>query len=152
MTTKSTTENIFDQAADTFVSALKNCVHLQDEMTKKCFSLVKEWGEAGDWAKSSQNFMGQAMPNMQKAAEESMKLWEQNAAKSMELLSEGFATAQTTSAPEAQEKLKKLWEQSLDAMRENTENMVKLSSESMQAYADFMKEQLEGATATAAAG
>ena len=151
MTTKSKNQSFFDQAADTYVNAFKSCVHLQEEMAQKCFELVKGWGEAEDWTKNYQDLTAQAMPNMTKAAEESMKLWEQNASRCMELLSEGFATAQAPSPTDAQERLQKLWESSLDAMRESSENVVKLSSEALQAYADFMKGQTEPAKATAGA-
>ena len=153
MSAKSKTESLFDQAADTYVNAFKTCVRMQEEMAKKCFDLVQGWGQAEDWTKNYQDLIGQAVPNMQKAAEDSMKLWEQNASRCMELLSEGFATTQSPSPTEAQERLQKLWESSLDAMRENTESVVKLSSEALQAYADFMKGQTETAkeVATAAA-
>ena len=82
----------FDQAADTFVDAFKACVHLQEETAKKCFELVNGWGESEDWTKNWQQLVEQAMPNMQKRMEESMKLWEKNAQRCMDLLSEGFAT------------------------------------------------------------
>ena len=137
---KSKTETLFDEAADTFVNAFKTCVHLQEETAKKCFDLVKGWGECDDWTKHYQQFIEQTMPNMKKASEDSMALWKKNAEKCMELLGEGFATAQAPSASEAQERLRKLWEKSLGAMKENTESVVKLSSEAMQAYADYMKE------------
>ena len=151
MSAKTTTESLFDQAADTYVKAFKSCVHLQEETAKKCVDLVQGWGQGEDWSKNYQNFIGQIVPNMQKSAEESMKLWEQNASRCMELLSEGFATAQAPSPTDAQERLQKLWESSLDAMRESSENVVKLSSEALTAYADFMKGQTEPAKATAGA-
>ena len=151
MTTKSKTESFFDQAADTYVNAFKSCVHLQEEMAGKCVDLVKGWGEGEDWTKNYQDLVGQAVPNMKKAADESMKLWEKNAAKCMELLGEGFAATQATTPSDAQVRLQKLWEQSLESMRENTENVVKRSSEAMQAYADFMKDKTDKMTEAAAA-
>ena len=91
------------------------------------------------------------MPNMQKVADDSMKLWEKNATRCMELLNEGFAATQAPSPSDAQARLQTLWEDSLKAMRENTEKVVKLSSEAMQGYADFMKEQTEKMTEAATA-
>ena len=141
MSDKSKTQSVFDQAADTYVNAFKTCVHLQDEMAKQCVELVQGWGQGEDWTKHYQDLVGQAVPNMQKAAEDSMQLWEKNASRCMELLTEGFSTSQAPSPTEAQERLQKLWENSLAAMRENSEAVVKLSSEALQAYADFMKDQ-----------
>lgn len=137
---KSKPESLFDEAADTFVNAFKTCVHLQEETAKKCFDVVKGWGETDDWTKQYQQFVEQTMPNMKKASEESMALWKKNAEKTMALLTEGFATTQAPTLTEAQERLQKLWEESLAAMKENTETVVKRSSEAMQAYADYMKE------------
>lgn len=136
---KSKTEKLFDEAADTFVDAFKNCVHLQEETAKKCFDLVKGWSESDDWAKQHQDLLEQTMPNLKKTTEESMELWKKNAEKSLELLGAGLETTQSASAAEAQARLQKLWEESLGAMQENTETVVKLSSETMQAYADYMK-------------
>lgn len=137
---KSKTETLFDEAADTFVNAFKTCVHLQEDTAKKYFDLVKGWGECDDWTKHYQQYVEQTMPNLKKASEQSMELWKKNAEKCMELLGEGFATTQSTSANEAQERLKGLWEKSLAAMQENTKTVVNLSNEAMQAYADYMKE------------
>lgn len=130
----------FDQAADTFVDAFKTSVRLQEETAKKCFELVKGWGESDDWTKNWQQLVEQAMPNMQKRMEESLKMWESNAQRCMELLGEGFKTTQTSSGSEAQAHLQSLWEKTLGAMRENTEAVIKLNSDAMQAYADYMKD------------
>jgi hypothetical protein len=150
MTTKTDTEKYFDQAADTFLNAFKSCVNLQEETAKKCSDLAKGWSDGEEWKKRAEDLGEQAMPNMQKAGEDTMKFWEKNAAKCMDLLGEGFAATQAASPSEAQVKLQKLWEESLGAMRENTETMVKLSSEAMQAYAEFMKDQAEKMPAAAA--
>jgi Mg2+ and Co2+ transporter CorA len=136
----SKTETLFDQAADTFVNAFKTCVHLQEDTAKQCLELVKGWSATDDWAKHSQQFMEQTMPGMKKASEQAMELWKANATKSLKLLGEGFATTQAQSPTEAQTRLQKLWEESLKTMQENTESVVKLSSEAMQAYADYMKD------------
>ena len=133
------TKTLFDQAADTFVNAFKTCVQVQEDTAKKCVELVKGWGESDDVTKQYQQFIDQTMPTMKKASEESMELWKKNAEKCMALLGEGFAATKEPSVEDAQARLKQLWEQSLGAMKENTETVVKLSGEAMQAYADYMK-------------
>lgn len=142
----------FDQAADTFLNTFNSCVSLQQDTAGKFFDLAKKWGGADDWAKQYQDLGEKTMPQVKKAAEDSLKFWEENSRKCMKLLGEGFAATQVPSPDEAQMKLKKLWEDSLASMRENTETMVKTSSEALQAYVDFMKKQTETAAGKATAG
>lgn len=146
MSTKAKTESYFDQAADTFLNAFKTCVRLQEETATKCFDLAKKWGETEDWQKQYEDLSKEALPDVKKAAEDTLKFWEDNAKKCMDLLGEGFATSKAPSVTEAQEKLQQLWQESLATMRTNTETMVKLSSEAMQAYVDFMKKNAETVT------
>lgn len=151
MKTKSDAEQYFDQAAAAFLGTFKSCARLQQETAEKCLDLAKGWSGGQDWTKSYQELGGKAMPQMKKAAEDSLKFWEENAKQCMALLGEGFSAAPAPSFEEAQAKLQKLWEDSLQAMRDNTESMLKVSSEAMEAYADFMKKHMEAAeTATAA--
>ena len=51
-----------------------------------------------------------------------------------------FAAAQAKTPSDAQGRLQKLWENSLGAMKENTETMVRLSGEAMKAYADYLND------------
>lgn len=150
MKTTSDTAKYFDQAADTFLNTFKSCASLQQETASKFFDLTKQWSDTDDWTKPYKELSEQAMPQVKKAAEDSQKFWEDNAKKCLEQLKEGFATAEVPSPDEAKAKLQKLWEDSLASMRENTETMVQLSSESMQAYVDFMKKQAEVAAKQAA--
>lgn len=151
MTTKSDTAKYFDQAAKTFLNAFDSCVSLQQETTSKYFDLAKQWSETDDWTKQYKELSEKAVPQMKKAAEDSLKFWEDSTKKCMDLLGEGFATTQATAPEEAKAKLEKLWADALASMRENTEATVKLSSEAMQAYVDFMQKQTESATKAATA-
>ncbi|MCB1235680.1 MAG: hypothetical protein KDM91_11470 [Verrucomicrobiae bacterium] len=137
---KNTFESLFDEAADTYVNAFKSCVRIQEDTARQCFDFVKGWGKTDDLAKRQEQFIEQAVTNMKKAADDSMDLWKQNADKCLKLLEEGFAAAQAKTPSDAQGRLQKLWENSLGAMKENTETMVRLSGEAMKAYADYLND------------
>jgi len=151
MKKKTDAENYFDQAADTFTNAFKTCVRLQEQAMDQCVHLAKGWSDGEDWMKPGRELGEQAMPKMKQMAEDSLKSWEANVKKCMGWLDEGFSAAKAPSLEDAQATMRKLWEESLGAMRENTEAMLKLGSEALQASVDFMKKQADTTTATAAA-
>lgn len=151
MTTQSDTAKYFGQAADAFLNTFNSCVSLQQETAQKYFDLAKQWSETDDWTKQYKELSEQTMPQMKKAAEDTLKFWEGNSKKCMDLLNEGFASAAVTSPDEAKAKLQKLWGDSLASMRKNTETMINTSSEAMQGYVDFMKKQTDSAVKAATA-
>lgn len=149
MTTNMQTD-MLGQAADTYFSAIKAGLKLQEDTAKRYADVVKNTAFSDDWVKQCQKVMDESIPVARKTTEDTFEAMEKSSAQCLDLLSKSVAASQVNSLDEAQTKFKQLWEDSLTAFRENVQSMIKLNSDALKAYTDFIKKHTDGAAATKA--
>jgi hypothetical protein len=78
-----------------------------------------------------------------------MRNFETTYKKSLELLKKAFA--QNGNGADWQSKVKEVWEDSLDLVREGAQSVANTNVKMMQLYSDLLKQNVEGATSAAKA-
>jgi hypothetical protein len=104
-----------------------------------------------DLQKRAKALAEEIIPQTQKAIEDSLKLVEQNSRTSIELLKKAAATAQATTAQEAQSKFLGLCEASLNAIRDTTVALTQANAKAVETWVGYVRKSTEPAVAAAKA-
>jgi BMFP domain-containing protein YqiC len=135
--------DLFEQAMDTYNSAFKTGIKMQEDTARWWADLMGETSPVQDWQKRAQAMMADAMPLAQKTAEEALRVIEQNSRTSLDLLRKVFDTAQSESVSDARDKIQGLWEASLGTLRENAQALVQANAKTIESWSEFMRKNFE---------
>jgi hypothetical protein len=143
--------NLVDQAVHTFGDALKAGVRIQEEVGRVWTDVFDQTGPVQDWQKKSRAAFADAIPTVQKNAEEWLKLVESNYRRSLGLLKKAFDTDadSDTDAADLRVKTQKLWEESLELIRDNAQAMADANRKVMELWAGYLRKNVDGAKAAA---
>lgn len=136
--------DLFEQAAETCNSAFRTGIRMQEEVARWWTGLLGDSSPIQDLQKRAQSMMTDAMPLVQKTAEEGLWMMDQNYRNSLDLFKKIFDTAQAQSASEAREKFQAFWEASLGTMRTNTQAVVQANARALETWSEFLRRNLEG--------
>ncbi len=130
---------LFDQAIETFETAVKTGVKVQEEATKCCTDMVSEWGTPQQWQEKAQQFMVELIPAAQQNVDQAVASMNDNAKTSMELLKKSMETFQGESFDDMQGKTRELYEAMLEAMRKNAQTMVQTNTRILESFSELAK-------------
>jgi DNA gyrase/topoisomerase IV subunit B len=145
MTTEGKTKpvsDLFEQALKSYEQALKTGLKLQEESAKVflgCFTPAP----GADTQKKFKAISEEAIPQVEKAVEETLKLMEQNSRTGVALLKKAVAATQATSAQEAQAKSLALYEGCLEAVRENAAALTQASNKAAESWLGYIRRSTE---------
>ena len=108
---------------------------------------IDQTGPAPDWQKKGCAAFADAIPTAQKNAEEWLKLFEDNYRRSLALLKKAFDT--DADATDLRAKTQKLWEESLELIRDNAQASAEANKKVMELWAGFLKKNANGSKAAA---
>jgi len=140
---------MLDGAVDTFGQALKAGVKAQEDITKWWSNSLNGGGIMGDWQKRSKEFIDETIPTTQNHAQELTKLAEQNYRRSVDLLKKAMKADSDPSFNAGAERVRKLWEESMAVVKENTTAMVQTNSKLMEAWAGLLQKKMQQGVAVA---
>lgn len=136
--------DLFEQAVDTYNSAFKTGVRMQEELAKWWTDMLGEASPMQDWQKRAQAIMADSIPLAKKTTEEGLRAIDENYRNSMELLKKAFDASQWGSMAEAREKLQSLWEASLGTMRMNAQALMRANSSALESWSEFARRNFDG--------
>ena len=143
--------DLFTQAVDNFDNALKTGVKLQEDSLKWWSELATDSTDRSDWQKRAQSVFEEVIPTARKNAEESLKTFDQISKGSLEFLKTAFNSTPADTGPELQQRIQKLWEETLTALRKNTEAVLDTHARAMNQWTTtFQKGAPQGARPTVA--
>ena len=144
---------MFDTAVGAYAEAMKAGVKVQEDLVKWWGGQMNGSGPFAAWQQRSRAFLEDTAPAAQKNAEEWLKVLEQNYSRSVELLQAALdAEKGAAGSTPLLERTRKLWEESLAVVKENTEAMAKVNMKAMELWTDvFKKNVAQGAAAAAKA-
>jgi hypothetical protein len=135
---------VMDGALNAFGDAMKAGVQAQEEIAKFWTGAFNgNGGPLGDWQKRSKVMFEDTVPAVQKQATEWLKLVEQNYRRSVELMKKALDGEQNGAAGNFREKTKKLWEESLSVVKENSEAMAQANVKMLELWTDILRKNLE---------
>jgi hypothetical protein len=129
------TRDLFRQAIRAFQSVLEIGFDVQEESTRWFTQLLNGLGSTGQWHLRGIVVVDEAMAMSQETVEEAIRLMNQNATASLELLQKAFECRPPESYPVAQDKMQELWDSGLDALRTNIQSVVDANAQAMRSWA-----------------
>lgn len=130
---------LFDQAIETFDSALRTGVRIQEEATRWWTDMLRETDSLQELQHRAQSMMMDALPTTQRNVDQYLKLLDKTYHTSLELLNKAFQTTQSDSITEAQQRLQEFWEATFAALRTNAQAMVQVNTRTMEAWSEMAR-------------
>jgi len=135
---------MLEQAIDTYNSAFKTGVRMQEEVARWWTDLLGDASPVQDWQKRTQAMIADAIPLAQKTAEEGLRVIDQNYRNSLDLLKKVFDAAQSDSVADARDRMQTLWEASLGTLRTNAQALVQANAKAMESWSEFVRKNVDG--------
>ena len=85
--------DLFRQAVETFQSAIKTGVKIQEESARRFTEMFRDFGSPMEWQKNAQAMVNEAITAAQRNIDESIRLMNHNAQMAMSLLEKAFECA-----------------------------------------------------------
>lgn len=133
---------LYKQALDTFETAMKTGLQVQEETTKLFSDKLQELGSPEQWQQKTQAMVQDMIPMAQKNIDEAVAAMNQNAQTCMDLMKKGMETCQAGSLTDVQDKNRELWEDMLAAMRKNAQTMIQANTRILESLTALSKKNV----------
>lgn len=146
MTAKSTTNpaELIDQATATYFGAVKNALKVQEELVAGWVDVFRKADGIDYLPQTVQRVLKETIPLAEKQTEELLKVVEDSSRQGLTLMADAFEAVRTTKPAETQASLEKLWDNSLTALRDNAEAVVRANAHLAETWMGFAKRNVEG--------
>lgn len=138
-TTTAGANELFSQAIETFETAIRTGVKMQEEYARWFTHMLGDVGSPQQWQSKGQTIIGESMQMAQKNFDEAIRMMNQNTKIGLELMQRAFETRQIGSTSDAQARTREIWETALGALRNNTEAVVQANSRMLETWAELAK-------------
>jgi ElaB/YqjD/DUF883 family membrane-anchored ribosome-binding protein len=138
--------DLFRQAVETFETALKTGVSMQEETARRFTEMLRDFGSPMEWQHKGQSVINETIVMTQKNVEESMRAMNQNAKAAMSLMQKTFEAhplgngGTADKSQPAAAKPDDLWEAALGALRTNTQVALQANTRMMESWAQLAKD------------
>ena len=133
----------FDEAVESFNDAVKAGVKVQEEIGKWWSDALEQRNPTDEWQRRSKAMLGQAIPAVQKNAEEWLKLIDQNYKRSLTLLKKAWET-EPADAASARARTQQIWESTLDLVRDNAQAIAQANVKMMEVWSGMLRQNAAG--------
>jgi hypothetical protein len=133
------TNELFRQAVDTFQSAIKAGVKIQEDSTRQFIDMLRDFGSPMQWQKKGQEFVGEAVKLTQQNVEETVRAISQNAKTAMELFQKTMETRPGETEADNEARAREMWESTMAAMRAGTETILQANAHILDSWTDLAK-------------
>lgn len=144
-TTTTGANELFNQAIETFETAIRTGVKMQEEYARWFTHMLGDVGSPQQWQSKGQTIISESMQMAQKNFDEAIRMMNENARTGLELMQRAFETRQAGSTSDAQARTREIWETALGALRNNTEAVVQANSRMLETWAELAKKLRSGA-------
>ena len=97
-----------------------------------------------DWQKRAQAMVVEAIPTAQKTAEEYVHAMDQAYRSGLDLLRKAFESGEFRSIEDLQVRIQSLWENTLGALRTNTQAFIQANTRAMESWAELVRKSADG--------
>jgi len=130
---------LFGQASRAFEAALKQGIKIQEESAKWMTDMMSDFGSPKKWQERTQAVMEEAVAAAQKNVDEAIRLMNQNAQTSIDLMQKAMEARQSESAADAQTTMREWWESLMGAMRTNTQAVLQANNRLVESWAGIAR-------------
>lgn len=137
--TSTAVQQLVEQAARMFQTALEAGIKIQEESAKALTGLMKN-GEAGPpWQQRTRSVMDQSLACAKENMDAAIQVVNENTQVGLELLAKVFDARQTTTGADVQSRTKEAWETSVGSLRRNTELLVQVNRRVLESWQEVAK-------------
>ncbi len=130
---------MFEQAARLFESAMQAGIRIQEQSVRSMSELTARLGSAQEWQKQAQSIFDRSISAVQENLDESLRMMNENAKTSLDLLEKAFRARQGESASDTQNRVRETWETAIGALRRNTEVMLQSNGRVLESWRDIVQ-------------
>jgi hypothetical protein len=134
----------FHKAAEALDASLKTSSKFQEETMQWWAEMMGGSNSIQDWQKRAQAMAIEAIPTAQKSAEEYLRAMDQTYRTGLDLLRKAFESGEFRSVEDLQSKVQGLWENTLGALRTNTQAFIQANTKAMESWAELVRRSAEG--------
>jgi len=142
---------LFDQAASSFGEALKTGVKFQEDFAKYWSDVMDKTGPLAEVQKRSLSTMKEVVPVAQKNVEDLFRVVDENYRRGLELMKKSLEAKPTDSMTDVQARAQKLWEGSIELLKDSTQGLTHANIMALENFAEMMRKSVDGALAAVAA-
>jgi hypothetical protein len=150
MSAPQNSDDYFRQAIRSWESTVEAGVRMQEETAKWVRQIFSESGSLTQWYNKAQTMVGEAANKVQENVDESIQVMNQQAESSVRLIQKALDARHAEAGADAQAKLTDWWETALEAVRTNTQAVVKANSRILTTWSE-MARKINGEAADAMA-
>lgn len=133
------TTELFEHAMEMWETAIQTGVKLQEESTKRFADMMTQFGPPQEWQKRTQSFVSDAIQTTQKNVEDAMRVMNESAKRTMDLLQKALDAGQVEANADPQAKARDVWEATLSALRANAQAIVQANTRVLESWAELGK-------------
>lgn len=137
--TSKNANEMFEQAARLFESAMQAGIRIQEQSIRSMAEMTSRLGSPQDWQKQAQSVMDRGVSTLQQNADEALRMMQENAKTSLELLEKAFRARQGEPASETQNRVRETWETAIGSLRRNTEVMLQSNGRVLESWRDIAR-------------
>ena len=139
MATTSSSNDLFQQAICAWESAVASGVKMQEESARWLREMVSNSSSLSEWYNKGQMAAGQTVVKFQENIDEAIRVINQQAESSVRLIQKAVDARQSETSPDARARLAEWWEAAMEAMRTNSQALLKANSHVFNAWSELAR-------------
>jgi thioredoxin-like negative regulator of GroEL len=147
-TTTRSSDDLFQQAICAWESAVTSGVKMQEESAKWTREMLSDTSSVSEWYNKGQAVAGETIGKAQENIDEAIRVINQQAEASVRLIQKAIEARQSEAGPDARARLADWWEAAMEAMRTNSQALLKANSRVLTTWSELAR-KINGETADA---
>ena len=140
-TANSKSGDLFQQAMESFETALRAGMKLQEESVQRCVEILRDVGSPLEWERTVPAKVTKAITAMQQNVDQSIRFMNENAQQTVNLME--MALQMHRQDPEQYDEESYFWTYAVNAMQANAEIIRQANARVLESWAELAKEVLE---------
>ncbi len=140
-TANSKSGDLFQQAMDSFETALRAGMQLQEQSVQRCVEILRDVGSPLEWERTVPQKVTKAIAAMQQNVDQSIRFMNENAQQTVNLMEAALQVHQMNSNGQGEES--DFWTYALNSMQTNAEIIRQANARVLESWGELAKEVLQ---------
>ncbi len=135
--------DLFHQAMESFETALRAGMKLQEESTQRCVEILRDVGSPLEWERTVPAKVSKAIATMQQNVDQSIRFMNENAEQTVNLMEMALQMHRTNSDFDGDDEDGYFWSYAVNAMQTNAEIIRQANARVVESWGELAKEVLQ---------
>jgi hypothetical protein len=140
-TVKNKSDDLFQEAMESFETALRAGMKLHEESTHRCVEILRDVGSPLEWERTVPTKVTKAIQAMQQNVDQSIRFMNENAQETVRLMQMALRNHQENSDGNEEESY--FWTYAVNAMQSNAEIIRQANARVLESWGELAKEVLQ---------